>query len=137
MLRYFYRLLINPLLARGRDRLETGIHIELLPEYGIPLLARGRDRLETLREENQQEITDFPLLARGRDRLETADRLFPFASKSFSIPYSLGDAIDWKLLNPFLSSTDLIFPYSLGDAIDWKHVLGSKPNSSASYSPTR
>ena len=38
-----------PLLARGRDRLET---LELPPNliHGThPLLARGRDRLETLK----------------------------------------------------------------------------------------
>ncbi len=37
-----------------------------------------------------------------------------------SIPYSLGDAIDWKLalLNYLIHL--LRIPYSLGDAIDWK-----------------
>ncbi len=39
---------INPLLARGRDRLETaGIDFSHWQAALIPLLARGRDRLET------------------------------------------------------------------------------------------
>ena len=38
---------------------------------GIPLLARGRDRLETRRIDPEIEPVAFPLLARGRDRLET------------------------------------------------------------------
>ncbi|WP_126385720.1 hypothetical protein [Pseudanabaena sp. ABRG5-3] len=37
-----------PLLARGRDRLETHIQrLVVLQRYGYPLLTRGRDRLET------------------------------------------------------------------------------------------
>ncbi len=40
----------NPLLARGRDRLETKFVSIFTPmESGDPLLARGRDRLETMR----------------------------------------------------------------------------------------
>ena len=39
------------------------------------------------------------------------------------IPYSLGDAIDWKL--GFVVITGVIgdVPYSLGDAIDWKRNI--------------
>ncbi len=36
------------------------------------------------------------------------------------IPYSLGDAIDWKLNIPTIAILDSLIPYSLGDAIDWK-----------------
>ena len=51
-----------------------------------------------------------PLLARGRDRLETWRS---FACPRFAyVPYSLGDAIDWKRMeligervNPFTSPT--------------------------------
>ena len=41
----------------------------------FPLLARGRDRLETLRYIELLGLTLYPLLARGRDRLETAQCL--------------------------------------------------------------
>ena len=38
-----------PLLARGRDRLETSHRRSALIRFAhLPLLARGRDRLETL-----------------------------------------------------------------------------------------
>ena len=37
-------------------------------------------------------------------------------------PYSLGDAIDWKLKNTKTSLSIYFFPYSLGDAIDWKQL---------------
>ena len=37
----------------------------------IPLLARGRDRLETTRSGCTSSNSVNPLLARGRDRLET------------------------------------------------------------------
>ena len=61
-----------------------------------------------------------PLLARGRDRLETK---FRFSSRAcFSIPYSLGDAIDWKQGLFLLLILALRLPYSLGDAIDWKRA---------------
>ena len=37
------------------------------------------------------------------------------------VPYSLGDAIDWKLLVKLCKEIfHILFPYSLGDAIDWK-----------------
>ena len=36
-----------------------------------------------------------PLLARGRDRLETII-VYPYLQSICNIPYSLGDAIDWK-----------------------------------------
>ena len=39
---------LNPLLARGRDRLETSLLTYGVELEGSPLLARGRDRLETL-----------------------------------------------------------------------------------------
>ena len=41
-------LLLHLLLARGRDRLETGVSVNTItaPSKGL-LLARGRDRLET------------------------------------------------------------------------------------------
>ena len=48
----------------------------------------------------------IPLLARGRDRLETFGLTpIPF---DISIPYSLGDAIDWK------HKSDLIAVYENG-----------------------
>ncbi len=37
----------------------------------------------------------FPLLARGRDRLETPGERVSTGAV-FLVPYSLGDAIDWK-----------------------------------------
>ena len=37
-----------PLLARGRDRLETLQYLQFSFYLSDPLLARGRDRLETL-----------------------------------------------------------------------------------------
>ena len=40
----------NPLLARGRDRLETSFCQPLGMQKLNPLLARGRDRLETILE---------------------------------------------------------------------------------------
>ena len=45
-------------------------------------------------------LTIFPLLARGRDRLETASKNNDLKIYN-SIPYSLGDAIDWKHLDNF------------------------------------
>ncbi len=45
-----------------------------LTSYGQvedPLLARGRDRLETISLSPRPLLMRFPLLARGRDRLET------------------------------------------------------------------
>ena len=38
----------------------------------------------------------IPLLARGRDRLETAFRAAHCLGCVVILPYSLGDAIDWK-----------------------------------------
>ncbi len=43
-----------------------------------------------------KELLRIPLLARGRDRLETALAASPKALDT-TVPYSLGDAIDWKL----------------------------------------
>ncbi len=40
-----------------------------------------------------------------------------------AVPYSLGDAIDWKLGLGAREQTFLNLPYSLGDAIDWKHYI--------------
>ena len=40
-------MLLLPLLARGRDRLETHLKSRPASRYFDPLLARGRDRLET------------------------------------------------------------------------------------------
>ena len=91
------RTLLNPLLARGRDRLETScckapqtvdnFHLLLargrdrletklsllccLSTNGDLLLARGRDRLETQGCKLELALAESPLLARGRDRLET------------------------------------------------------------------
>ena len=43
---------------------------------------------------------------------------------SILVPYSLGDAIDWKpKLNSVAIAKPVLIPYSLGDAIDWKHQL--------------
>ena len=71
---------------------------------------------------NMRRIADSndPLLARGRDRLETFDHRTTRSPKA--IPYSLGDAIDWKrpVRNRRLARRQCL-PYSLGDAIDWKH----------------
>ncbi len=61
----------DPLLARGRDRLETRCGL-IVRSYSLsPLLARGRDRLETALAALALAINWSPLLARGRDRLET------------------------------------------------------------------
>ena len=61
-----------PLLARGRDRLETDFtKVRSSPMSVPPLLARGRDRLETTMVSSEQVPLINPLLARGRDRLET------------------------------------------------------------------
>ena len=61
----------------------------------LPLLARGRDRLETLELLLIRLVLTDPLLARGRDRLETQE-LGETPHSHQHIPYSLGDAIDWK-----------------------------------------
>ncbi len=64
--------------------------------FYYPLLARGRDRLETRLADAfgyTREVN--PLLARGRDRLETL-RITVATQFSAAFPYSLGDAIDWK-----------------------------------------
>ena len=63
----------TPLLARGRDRLETSVMAIAAYSIRSPLLARGRDRLET------------------KIYLENANGMF-----NIGVPYSLGDAIDWK-----------------------------------------
>ena len=85
-----------PLLARGRDRLETSTPLSQSQSGNIfsyslgdaidwkqvqekvlgalrcfSLLARGRDRLETSCQLSLAVYMLFPLLARGRDRLET------------------------------------------------------------------
>ena len=66
---------MNPLLARGRDRLETTYRVEQSIDGKHPLLARGRDRLETLFGISRDKPNKLhPLLARGRDRLETGQR---------------------------------------------------------------
>ena len=39
------------------------------------------------------------------------------------ISYSLGDAIDWKLVKSRAIAEFLAISYSLGDAIDWKLPL--------------
>ncbi len=84
------------LLARGRDRLETGWFATLAnTSICVLLLARGRDRLETLNFRTKKPLCD--------------------------ISYSLGDAIDWKLLRGSLRWHIGHISYSLGDAIDWKH----------------
>ena len=41
------RVADSPLLARGRDRLETFLVVLFCSRVLHPLLARGRDRLET------------------------------------------------------------------------------------------
>ena len=64
-------------------------------ERGHPLLARGRDRLETGWGPSCRIQGMDPLLARGRDRLETTFILLTALGETV-IPYSLGDAIDWK-----------------------------------------
>ena len=38
----------------------------------------------------------------------------------FALSYSLGDAIDWKLLAGYRLDRIVAVSYSLGDAIDWK-----------------
>ena len=49
-----------------------------------------------------------PLLARGRDRLETL--LCVMQSFIKRSPYSLGDAIDWKLIFRLRDNRVIIFP---------------------------
>ena len=63
------------LLARGRDRLETGGRLAAVDISWNPLLARGRDRLETAAISSLWLVMPIPLLARGRDRLETQSNL--------------------------------------------------------------
>ena len=48
---------------------------------------------------------------------------------SACVPYSLGDAIDWKLCRFVALLIDFLItiPYSLGDAIDWKLFDGGFP----------
>ena len=46
-------------------------------------------------------MLNYPLLARGRDRLET-DGVPRVQIVITLVPYSLGDAIDWKRLSRFL-----------------------------------
>ncbi len=141
-------VLANPLLARGRDRLGTSCAFACPSARLILLLARGRDRLETtLPKLSDIPFGSDPLLARGRDRLET-----PFAihqtirlnrsptrqgtrsignisqstaiNNSLKLPYSLGDAIDWKLSVSPNNALLKFVSYTLGDAIDWKPRLG-------------
>ena len=60
------------------------------------LLGRGRDRLETLLSSPcHHRKRMILLLARGCDLLKTL--AIAFAPMSKLIPYSLGDAINWKL----------------------------------------
>ena len=62
----------TPLLARGRDRLETKCTTsDITRNLANPLLARGRDRLETPFIVSAELTVPVPLLARGRERLET------------------------------------------------------------------
>ena len=61
----------------------------------FPLLAKGRDRLETTAAHLFQRLGCYPLLARGRDRLETVYYRSEMC-KALDISYSLEDAIDWK-----------------------------------------
>ena len=70
---------------------------------------------------NQLRTLAIPLLARGRDRLET--KRSSLKSTVTLIPYSLGDAIDWKLDGGELTEPQIQIPYSLGDAIDWKPTI--------------
>ena len=57
-------------------------------------------------------------------------------SSILMFPYSLGDAIDWKRLAATNGAIRYSFPYSLGDAIDWKPFFAFNP--SVGYkSPTR
>ena len=51
---------------------------------------------------------DRLLLARGRDRLETLDA--NCKTEPFDLPYSLGDAIDWKQSKLFRHCEWLISP---------------------------
>ncbi len=92
-----YRLsFANLLLARGCDRLETHHGYSKLLMYLLLLLARGCDRLETKSAviEGRLHFANL-LLARGCDRLETNYKIRKIIS--LFISYSLGDAIDWKL----------------------------------------
>ena len=58
-----------------------------------------------------------PLLARGRDRLEI---LLIVVSCVAGVPYSLGDALDWKQQLVVQGGFVFLVSYSLGGAIDWK-----------------
>ncbi len=61
-----------------------------------PLLARGRDRLETQTSHQSQQQYVHPLLARGRDRLETL--MIDLTVNIYTyFPYSLGDALSQLL----------------------------------------
>ncbi len=48
------------------------------------------------------------------------ERFFSRIKVTIEIPYSLGDAIDWKQPINGDDEWKTVVPYSLGDAIDWK-----------------
>ena len=133
---------ILPLLARGRDRLETVVAVRTaLAVYipyslgdaidwkreartarrripACPLLARGRDRLETSVPHFCLDCKRSLLLARGRDRLET-HLAMALCVHCIHLLLTRGcDRLETKLVFYLLLYT--IFSYSLGDAIDWK-----------------
>ena len=128
--------IMNLLLARGRDRLETS-SLALEPSFFlILLLARGRDRLETPKSHLNMVFEHRNLLlARGRDRLET--HVEQCVQDKGCLSYSLGDAIDWKLHCEKFFEDLKCFSYSLGDAIDWKPYSLLKRCLEPSCSPTR
>ena len=87
-----------PLLARGRDRLETHCCVSASIFRSIPYSLGDAIDWKLKDAHVDAEMSKLPLLARGRDRLETNVRFTQKVTISCTIPYSLGDAIDWKPL---------------------------------------
>ena len=88
--------------------------------FNGPLLARGRDRLETpylWRLTFDQSIVPYSL-GDAIDWKLDVDVVSVFFNH---VPYSLGDAIDWKLSQDRSNiCLRCLVPYSLGDASEWK-----------------
>ena len=101
----------TPLLARGRDRLETMIGIEIpIVIKEIPYSLGDAIDWKQLLFSSWSCLKASPLLARGTRSIgNKRNRLLP-SLKYALFPYSLGDAIDWKLfLRPSERST-VTFP---------------------------
>ncbi|MFN5839316.1 MAG: hypothetical protein ACK47J_21990 [Pseudanabaena sp.] len=104
-------MIIYPLLARGRDRLETQSACKK-PSTNLEIPYSLGDAIDWKHQQAKKKalVNSFtPLLARGRDRLETSCKT-PRAIAAFGFPYSLGDAIYWKLFIATIASRRFISP---------------------------